>query len=215
MSDGDVSSVRLAATPAVTGLVAGLALAGVWSVTAPRIEAHRLARLESSVRTVLPAAQATRGFVVEGERFTPVEPGAPADLWAGWDAGGAFVGWAVPAEGGGYQDTIRVLFGLDPRRSTILGMEVLESRETPGLGDRIYKDEAFVAAFRGLSADPLPRLVKTTPEAPGEVQALTGATISSSAVVRMIAEATGAWQPRLANAAEPDPPSAATSEDSP
>ena len=31
----------------------------------------------------------------------------------------------------------------------VIGMKVLESKETPGLGDKIEKDSAFVAEFRG------------------------------------------------------------------
>ena len=46
----------------------------------------------------------------------------------------------------GYQDVIRILlYGYSPEHQAIVGMRVLESRETPGLGDKIEKDPAFLA----------------------------------------------------------------------
>jgi hypothetical protein len=47
----------------------------------------------------------------------------------------------------GFQDVILVMFGFDPEAGRVLGMRMLESKETPGLGDKIFKDEAFVAQF--------------------------------------------------------------------
>jgi electron transport complex protein RnfG len=77
-------------------------------------------------------------------------------------------------------------------------MEILESRETPGLGDKIYKDLSFVSSFESLSIDPEIRaLKKGKRSAPNEIDAITGATISSKAVVRIINEANQLWQPRI------------------
>ncbi len=69
-------------------------------------------------------------------------------------------------------------------------MEILDSRETPGLGDKIYKDAAFVANFASLSVDPeIVAVKKGNKSAPNQIDAITGATISSKAVVK-IAETT-------------------------
>jgi electron transport complex protein RnfG len=75
---------------------------------------------------------------------------------------------------------------------------VLESRETPGLGDKIYKDAEFVSNFSALSIEPeIVTVKKNTRERPNEVDAITGATISSKAVVRIINETHVAWAERL------------------
>jgi Na+-translocating ferredoxin:NAD+ oxidoreductase RnfG subunit len=63
------------------------------------------------------------------------------------------------------------------------------SRETPGLGDKIYKDPKFVAEFHGLAVEPAIKLIKGHGEAANEVDAITGATISSKAVVRIVNQA--------------------------
>ena len=80
----------------------------------------------------------------------------------------------------------------------IIGMEVLESRETPGLGDKIYKDADFVSDFTDLAIDPAIVCVKAGEKsAAHEVDAITGATISSKAVVRIINETHARWLEQL------------------
>ena len=77
-------------------------------------------------------------------------------------------------------------------------MEILESRETPGLGDKIYKDAVWVGGFSALSIEPEIQAVKKgTSSLPNEIDAITGATISSKAVVRIINEAHAEWSAQL------------------
>jgi electron transport complex protein RnfG len=77
-------------------------------------------------------------------------------------------------------------------------MEILQSRETPGLGDKIYKDAAFVANFSALSIDPeIITVKKGAKTALNEVDAITGATISSKAVVQIINRGNQRWVPRF------------------
>ena len=71
---------------------------------------------------------------------------------------GAVAAAAVPAAGPGFQDTIALLYGYQPAEQRVVGMEVLESRETPGLGDKIFKDAEFVAEFDAPDADREERL---------------------------------------------------------
>jgi len=104
----------------------------------------------------------------------------------------------MPAAGPGFQDTIAILYGYKPGQKIVVGMEVLESRETPGLGDKIYKDAEFVGGFSALSVEPeIFAVKKGTKSQPNEIDAITGATISSKAVVRIINEAHAAWSAQL------------------
>ena len=104
----------------------------------------------------------------------------------------------MPAAGPGFQDTIALLYGYRPGEKIVVGMEVLESRETPGLGDKIYKDAAFVGAFSALSVEPeIVAVKKGTKSQPNEIDAITGATISSKAVVRIINETQAKWSGQL------------------
>jgi Na+-translocating ferredoxin:NAD+ oxidoreductase subunit G len=86
----------------------------------------------------------------------------------------------------GFQDVILVMFGFDPEAGRILGMRILESKETPGLGDKIFKDEAFVAQFRVAEVPMIPTKPGTGAGDPREVDTITGATISARTVINII-----------------------------
>jgi Na+-translocating ferredoxin:NAD+ oxidoreductase RnfG subunit len=68
----------------------------------------------------------------------------------------------------------------------VLGMKVLESKETPGLGDKIEKDADFVAEFAGVATPLVGVKSGKSTGAPGEVDMITGATISAQAIVDII-----------------------------
>jgi electron transport complex protein RnfG len=95
-------------------------------------------------------------------------------------------GFALPAEGNGYQGVIRLMIGLSADLNTITGIEVLDQVETPGLGGRI-SEPAFQEQFRGLAALPVLSYVKNRkPEGPSQIQAITGATISTRSTLAII-----------------------------
>jgi electron transport complex protein RnfG len=177
---------RLVATLTVAGLLSGLAIVGVYEATLPTIRAHQAEALRRAVFEVLPGT----------ERMEPVDAAEVGRIYAGY-SGDVLVGYAIPGEGAGFQDTIRLLFGFDPGRQRVTGMEILESRETPGLGDRIFKDAAFVGAFRDLAVEPSIELVQDGATAPHQVDAISGATISSRAVVEIINGSLEVWRPQL------------------
>jgi electron transport complex protein RnfG len=190
------SAVKLAATLALAGFLSGAAIVAVYEATLPVIEANAAARLEAAVLEVLPGATRMEGRTWTETGLAPADEGA--NIYAGFDEGGRLLGYAIPASGGGFQDTIAIIFGYNPERTQVVGYRVLESRETPGLGDRIFKDPAFVGAFSGLEAGA--DLVLTKPGAaanPGEVDAISGATISSRAVIKIMNAALGEWRERL------------------
>ncbi len=193
------STPRLVLTLTVAGLLSGLAIVGAYEATRPRIAANQAAALERAVFEVVPGAERLQRLAWRDGALVPA-PGDAAEelsIYAGHTADGRFIGYAIPGDGSGYQDVIELLYGFDPARRRVTGMWILESRETPGLGDRIYKDEVFVAAFRDLAIEPAIELVKDGASAEHQVDGLTGATISSRAVVRIINEANEAWLARL------------------
>lgn len=197
---------RLILTLAAAGLLSGLAIAGIYQVTLPRITANKAEAMRRAVFQVLPGAERLQRLVWTGTGLVPAEKGEPS-LYSAYKADGTFVGYAVPAEGAGFQDNIKLIYGYLPREHRIVGMRVLESRETPGLGDRIIKDKNFVDQFRDLSIQPTIVLVKGKGTKENEVDAITGATISSTAVVKILNAATTAWATRFpAPGQEPPPP---------
>ncbi len=193
-------SMRLVLTLAIAGLLSGVAIIGIYESTLPTITANKARELREAVFKVLPGVSRMQQLVYRDGELIASEETAKDEpvVYGGYDERGEFLGYAIPGAGPGFQDTIGLLFGFTPERQLVLGMEVLESRETPGLGDKIYKDEEFVGSFSELSIEPeIVAVKKGTSSRPNEIDAITGATISSKAVVRIINEAHTDWLQRL------------------
>jgi electron transport complex protein RnfG len=193
----DVSSVRLLATMAVTGAVAGLLVVLSYTATTPVIIAHRKAILDVAIREVLPGIARYETLSRDGTGLTTSPPEDGTDLetvYAGIASDGHLVGFAIVAREPGFQDPIDLLFGYDPRSDAILGLAILSSRETPGLGNKI-QDPEWRAQFGGARAPVQAR--KRGATTPGEVQMITGATISSRAVIAAINKTVERWRPVL------------------
>jgi Na+-translocating ferredoxin:NAD+ oxidoreductase subunit G len=193
---------RLVLTLAVAGGLAGLLIVSVHQWTEPRIMAHRAAAIAAAVDEVLQGPERTETLFLWDGRLT-AQPPAGADtakldrIWAGYAASGERVGYAIVGAEAGFQDVIRLMFGYDPTARRVLGMRILESKETPGLGDKIFKDTVFVGQFRTAVAPMLPTKPGTGTGDPREVDTITGATISARTVITIINNRIGALQPLL------------------
>ncbi|MFN2376045.1 MAG: FMN-binding protein [Candidatus Binatia bacterium] len=212
------SSLRLAGTLFVAGAVSGLAIAGAFRLTKPIIDANEAQALRRAIYQVVPGSSKMQAMVVRDGKLAPLPGNAPANepvLYGAYDDAGKFLGYAIENSGSGFQDTINLLYGFDPARRMVTGLEILASLETPGLGDKIAKDPEFAANFSDLVVDPEVLLVKTGRGAPNEVDAITGATISSKAVVKIVNGGNQQWLARMPAAgqepawqAAPDAPDA-------
>lgn len=192
------SSLRLTLTLGVAGLISGLLLVLVYQATLPTIEHNRAEALRAAIFRVVPHAARTQKLVSRDGSWHVAGPQDKGEgIYATYDPSHNFVGYAIVAEGSGFQDTIRLIFGFDPDQQRIVGMEVLESRETPGLGDKIYKDPHFAENFRSLAIAPPIVAVKGGRSRPNEIDAITGATISSKSVVKIVNAACARWVPLL------------------
>jgi Na+-translocating ferredoxin:NAD+ oxidoreductase subunit G len=197
-----VPSWRLLATLGVAGAVAGLALAVVHSATAPRIEAHRAAALQAAIEEVLHSpARFDTLYLVSGElvRTPPagVKPHSGERVFRGYTGSGSVAGYAITASEAGFADQIGLIFGYDPATQSVLGMKVLSSKETPGLGDKIEKDSSFVRQFRGAVAPLVGVKDAASRTDRNAVATITGATISARTVIKTINNAVAYWEPYL------------------
>lgn len=166
-------------------LVAGLVVAAVYEGTKPVIAEKQARALEAAVGRLIPGTVEVRGFAQNSAGgFLPAAP-EDASVWAGYDDAGELTGIAIVGEAMGYQDRIRGLVGLDARAERLAGLVILENRETPGLGARIAHDEHFLGQFSGLDL-PLGDLS-------ANVDAISGATVSSRAVMRLVTGAAATW----------------------
>jgi len=206
--------VRLVATMAIAGALAGVLLVVAYQGTLPRITANKEARLRAAVEDVLHApARFDTLYVVDGVLVDRPPPGTQPEglerVYVGYDAAGRRSGFALVAARPGYADTVRLMFGWDLAAGALLGLRVLENKETPGLGDKIENDPAFAARFSGA----LTPLVAVKPGKGSatdrhEVDTITGATISSRTVISAVNDAVERFGPLLAawSAAAPEDP---------
>ena len=175
------------------GIACSLLIVLAFEVTLPTIERKKAEELEAAVFRVLPDASKRDSFPM------PSEADEARVLYAGYDDADRLVGVAIEAQGQGFQDTIRLIYGYSPIEEAIIGMVVLESKETPGLGDKILKDADFLENFDALDVsltaddNALRNAIEVvkhgTKSEAWQIDGITGATISSQAVGRILQRA--------------------------
>lgn len=100
---------------------------------------------------------------------------------------GELKGYALPFEGSGLWGTIRGYVGLSADKQHLTGLVFTSQNETPGLGGRIEEPQ-FKAQFRGLPVEAGKNL-KYGQQEGYQLDAVTGATQTSSAVLRIVNQA--------------------------
>jgi len=162
----------------VIGVVSGGGLAILFAWADPIIQNNAKEETKAAIFKVVPKAVA----------YEKLEK-APFEAYVVYgDAGKKeVVGYALPTVGTGFQGNIKLIIGITPDLNKITAMEVLDQLETPGLGSKITEED-FRNFFNGLSTEkPVTALKGETPhKEKSEIQAITGATISSKAVVKIV-----------------------------
>ena len=138
----------------------------------------------------------------------PVEVFAVGRVPERYDPAGALRGIAAEGGASGYADVVRVLYAYDPERQAITGLGVVGMRETPGIGDKIITDADFLANFVALDArlnadgsalaNPIRVVKHGSKRNPWEIDAISGATVTSKAVGKGINDSAQRLLPRLA-----------------
>lgn len=168
----------------VSALVFGLLVAAVHGTLDERIKRNAREKLERALRTLL----------TEAATFSPVTAevadGRKVGYYVGEDPAAAVAGYALEVAGSGFADEIRLLVAFDVQQQNYLGIAVLKSNETPGFGAKI-KEEQFKGQFRNCPAEQRLLVIKTGDRsiADERIVAITGATISSEAVVKIVNDA--------------------------
>lgn len=199
-ADKSVSSWTMLLTLGGSGAVVGLTIVLIYLWTLPFIERYKGGVLRDAVAEVLHDPARCDTLFLSGGRLVEKRPAGDADapierVFVGYDAANAPVGFAIATTEVGFSDPIEMLFGYEPKSRTLLGLKILVSKETPGIADKIEKP-VFLSQFRKLIA-PLKGTPASAVAAPGDVAMISGATISSRAVIRGINKAIDRWQPLL------------------
>ena len=165
-------------------LVSSAAVGGVYMITEEPIAQVKIAAVNDALKQVLPEYEATTSQTIEVNSLPIVAHTATVADKA--------VGYAVESiSKNGFGGTVRLMVGFD-NNGTILNINVLEQKETPGLGTKMADEgNALLASFKDKSAADIKMTVKKDG---GDIDALTAATISSRAYAEAVAVAYEAFK---------------------
>ena len=198
------------------GLVAalcGLIIVSAYEGSLPAVQENRRIALERAINKVLPGAAKIVGYyALSNGEVVPAQgadsPNGAVAFHAAHAADGKLIGIAAEGVGKGYADNVRILFGYSAACQCVIGFSVVSMRETPGIGDKILFDPSFLANFKALDArlnkemQALANEIKTvkhgTKTQGWQIDAISGATITSRAVGRAINDTAQLLLPRIA-----------------
>ena len=188
-------SAAMIRTLGILSTICGVLIVSAYQITLEPVAANKKIALERAVFKVIPGAHSVKEFDATSAGIQPagaIVPEGAVKFYAAYDQAGALKGIAAEGAGKGYADTVRVMYAYDPARQVITGIGVVSMRETPGIGDKITTDPAFLKNFVALdvklAADlkALANAVKTvkhgSKQNAWEIDAISGATVTSKAV---------------------------------
>lgn len=158
----------------VITIISGFSLGYINELTVGPIEKGKIERKVNALKLVLPAFD--NNPVEDVQKIKSDFAKDSVEVFPAFE-NNEFVGAAViGSTEKGFSGLIKLMIGFKPD-GTVQNIVVLEQKETPGLGTKM-KDEKFLAQFRDIN--PSAFNLKVTKDG-GEVDALTGATITSRA----------------------------------
>lgn len=166
-------------------LVLGFILALVYGITKDPIDAANLAAAQAAYQAVFKEADAFEtldydkdaadGLLSENGYSDTID-----DIEIAKDADGNTLGYVITVTAkDGSQGSITFAVGIQ-NDGTVNGYSITDISETPGLGMKAA-DEPFYSQFEGKLVDSF-TVVKQTPSADNEIEAITGSTITSKAM---------------------------------
>ncbi len=178
----------------LVNLIAASVLTGVYYLTRPRIEAQQKLIKEEALRQVMPGSV--------GNRLEPFKENGEVRYWKVFKGSDPIPrGYVFIAKKYGYSSIIESMVGMK-KDGTITGVRVLSQNETPGLGARVVEvlsNKTLITALKDIFLRKKPAEKRLSPYFTGQfkgmkiqrmdisnIDAITGATISSKAVVDSI-----------------------------
>ena len=165
-------------------LLSSAAVGGVYMLTKEPIAQAKVAAVNNALKQVLPEYEATTSQDIEVNTLPiKVHTATVADK---------AVGYAVESNSkNGFGGEVRLMVGFDTE-GTILNINVLEQKETPGLGTKMADEgNVLLASLKDKNAAQINLTVKKDG---GDIDALTAATISSRAYAEAVAVAYEAFK---------------------
>ncbi len=174
-------SSRMVVVLTAVGVLAGGFLTSVGNLTKERIALNKQREIERAIIQVVPGT-ASNQSLYEEKKLT---------IYGGMNEEGTLLGYAIHATGVGFQDEITFMLGTNTGLTRINSLTILDQKETPGLGAKITNMESFLKYWENKDCTQPLSLRKpavSSPEelSPSEINTITGATISSEAVLNTV-----------------------------
>jgi len=164
----------------------GLLIAVTNAALSPRIEQNKINKRNRLVGALLPEAKDFILLDKEIEIESLRGKKEKIEVYRATSKEGECVGWSFNAAGSGFADKIELVVAVDKDFEKLAGFDVLSSNETPGFGDQI-KYDYYRDQFAGAPAEELKLVASGDPKKiDAEIVAISGATVSSEAVVEII-----------------------------
>ena len=183
----------------------GTALAGIQAKLGPVIEANKVKETMAKIPVLVLGEDLAAELAADNQTLTiksrviEVKQNGSIKFYTVYDAwlpDGKMVGHVVKADGQGYADKIELLVGLDAQGKAITGLFVLDQKETPGLGAKILED-GWRGQFKDKSTEKTLSVVKGGGAKDDQIDAISGATISSRSVTGIVNTAVANVVPQL------------------
>lgn len=162
-------------------LCAGLILGLVYGITKEPIAAQELKKATEARQQVLNVAQDFAKIDIAGMNIDTEKFGDITEVYEG-SANGQTVGYTFSIVTKGYKPNLTLTIGIDTK-GKVSGVDIGAHEETPGLGANAVNPD-FLGQF--IKTDGPFIVVKTPTGNTGEINALTGATITSKAVTNAV-----------------------------
>ena len=173
----------------VIATAAALIVTASWEFSRERIAANQRAQLLASLSSVLDPALLARDLdpVLISVQHELLGTDEPVDVFVPVDGTMPLAAIFASIAPDGYNAPISLLIGISLPSGTVSGVRVVRHRETPGLGDLIDIGKSrWILQFDGTSIDNPPAAGWAVTREDGEFDSITGATVTSRAVIQAV-----------------------------
>jgi len=158
----------------------GLLLALTNAALGPRIQRIEIGEMYDMMKRLMPQANEFEKVIPQAEIA-----GNITDVYAAIDKEKQVLGFSFVGTGYGFADQIKLVIAVNTDCSKLLGFDILYSNETPGFGSRMTEDW-FRQQFVDAPAGTLELIKSGQPDKEkDQILALSGATVTSTAVVNI------------------------------
>ncbi len=174
-------STRMVVVLTAVGILSGGLLTSVGLLTKERIALNKQREIEKAIIQVVPGTQSSEKLYEEKD----------LSVYGGNNEDGILIGFGILASGIGFQDKITFMLGTNTSLTKINSLNIIDQKETPGLGAKITDREFFLQYWENKDCRiplSLHKPAVSSPEdlGPSEINTITGATVSSEAVLNTV-----------------------------